>query len=457
MIPERVAGELKKIVGEENYLDSPEDVINYSYDAYVIEKLPDAVVLPITTEQVSAIMSVAFREVIPVTPRGAGTNLSGGSVPVSGGLVLALSRMNKILEVRKEDRFAIVQAGVINGDLQAEVRNVGLFYPPDPASMYVSTLGGNVAENAGGPRGVKYGVTRDYLLGLTVVLADGRVIRTGGRTVKNVTGLDLTSIFCGSEGTLGIVTEITVKLLPLPESQRSIQAAFADLDKAGQTVTRIMEAGILPVALELMDSVVINLIEDFAHIGLPRDAEGLLLIMIDGSQESVDRHLALVAQVCREQGAATIQSARTDEENEALWLARRSAVGAMARSRPNLVLEDVTVPVSKLPAMVREIVAIGSTYGITVGVLAHAGDGNMHPLILTDRRDQEEWGRVERAVRQIFERAVALDGTLSGEHGVGLAKEQFLDLVVDKAGRQLMREIKAVFDPKHILNPHKFI
>jgi glycolate oxidase len=411
----------------------------------------------LSTEHVSAIMKVAHRQAIPVTARGAGTNICGGSVPIHGGIVLAFTRMNRILEVSQEDRCAVVQPGVVNGHLQAEVEKLGLFYPPDPASLSVCTIGGNVAENAGGPRGVKYGVTRDYLLGLTVVLADGRVIKAGGRTLKNVTGYDLTSLFCASEGTLGIVTEITVKLIPKPQAQRSIQAIFPNLDGASQAVTKIMSAGILPASLELMDSVVTNLIEDSAKIGLPRDAEGLLLIAVDGTEELLANQVDRIARFCREQGASEVRFSRTREEDDALWIARRSAFGVMARARPNCVVEDVTVPVSQVPTMVREILAVAKRYNLLIGVLAHAGDGNMHPLILTDRQDQDEWHRVEKAYKEIFHRTVELGGTLSGEHGIGMAKEPFLDLVMDEDTRQIMRDIKSVLDPKGILNPGKFV
>jgi glycolate oxidase len=454
---ERIAEEIRGIVGEEDYMDAPEDRIEYSYDGYIPEAMPEAVVLPRRTEQVSEILKVAYREGIPVTPRGAGTNIVGGTVPVRGGIVMAFTRMNRILELSPEDRYAVVQPGVVNAQLQTEAARHGLFFPPDPASLAVSTIGGNVAENAGGPRGVKYGVTRDYLLGLTVVLADGRILRTGGRTVKNVTGYDLTGLFCGSEGTLGVITEITVKLMPLPEAQRSIQAAFPDLDGAGKAVTRIMASGILPVAMELMDSVVVRLIEEATGVGLPQEAEGVLLIMVDGPEAAVIQEVERIGELCREHGASEVRVSRSTEENEALWAARRSAFAAMARSRPTCIVEDVTVPVSRLPTMVREILSVAQKHQITIGVLAHAGDGNMHPLILCDRRDPDEWSRVEEAVREIFHRAVDLGGTLSGEHGVGLAKEPFLPLVMDEESRRLMRGVKDLLDPKGILNPGKFV
>jgi glycolate oxidase len=457
MLDRQIALELQQIVGKGSYLDDPEDLINYSYDAYFPEARPDAVLLPESTEHVARIMKLAHREEIPVTARGAGTNITGGSVPVRGGIVLSFTLMNRILEINQQDRYAVVQPGVINADLQAEVAKLGLFYPPDPASLSVCTIGGNVALNAGGPRGVKYGVTRDYLKGLTLVLADGRVIRTEGCFTGRAPCYDLNALFCGSEGTLGVITEIKVKLVPLPEAQLSIQAVFPNLEGAGEAVAKLMGAGIIPVALELMDSVVINLIEDSANIGLPRDAEGLLLIMVDGPKVSLNSQLDCIAQFCKDHGASEVRVARDQEENDALWVARRSAFAVMARARPNCIVEDVTVPVSQLPSMVRGILATARKYKLVIGVLAHAGDGNMHPLIITDRRDQDEWRRVVEATEEIFHKAVELGGTLSGEHGIGFAKAPYLNLVMTEETHQLMREIKQALDPKGILNPGKFV
>ena len=457
MIREETIQKFREIVGPDACLSSVEDLINYSYDSSVDEAMPDVVLLPQGTEQVSAIMKVANEEGIPVTPRGAGTNLSGGTVPMKGGIVLVLTRMNRLIKLSKEDRYAIVEAGHINLDLQNRVKAEGLFYPPDPASWSVSTLGGNVGENAGGPRGVKYGVTRDWLLGLKVVLADGRIIQAGGITAKNVTGIDLISLFTGSEGCLGIVTEVTVKLLPLPPFQQSIQAFFPQLDGASRTVARIIGSGIVPVALELMDKVVVNMIEDSAHIGLPRDVEGTLLIMVDGEEATCRKQVEVMERICRDEGSSDIQVAQSAEEEDKLWLGRRSAFGVMSRKRPTCVLEDVTVPVSNLPAMIKGTVEIGKKYNLTIGVMAHAGDGNTHPMIVTDKRDREEWKRVEKAVSEIFHLAVDLGGTLSGEHGIGLSKKPFIPLIMNDDARRLMVEIKSVLDPKGILNPGKFI
>jgi glycolate oxidase len=457
MIREETIKVFREIVGEDACLYSVEDLINYSYDSSVDESMPDVVLLPTSTEQISAIMKVAHRERIPVTPRGAGTNLSGGTVPLKGGIVLVLTRMNRLIKLSREDRYAIVEAGHTNLDLQNKLKKEGLFYPPDPASWSVSTLGGNVGENAGGPRGVKYGVTRDWILGLKVVLADGRIINAGGITAKNVTGIDLISLFTGSEGCLGIVTEVTVKLLPLPPFQQSIQAFFPQLDGASKTVTRIIGSGIVPVALELMDKAVVNMIEDSAHIGLPRDAEGTLLIMVDGEEATCRKQVEVMENICREEGSSAVQVAQSAEEEDKLWLARRSAFGVMSRKMPTCVLEDCTVPVSNLPAMIRGTVEIGRQYNLTIGVMAHAGDGNTHPMIVTDKRDKEEWDRVEKAISEIFRLAVDLGGTLSGEHGIGLSKKPFLPMIMNEDARRLMVEIKSVLDPNGILNPGKFI
>ena len=457
MLPAPIKDQFRNIVGPENFLDAPEALICYGYDASLDQIRPQAVLLPGSTEQVSRIMSIAYAESIPVTARGAGTNLSGGSVPSPDGIVVCLTRMAAIVEINPGDRLAVVQPGVINGHLQAEVEKRGLFYPPDPGSMHISTIGGNVAENASGPRGVKYGVTRDYLLGLTAVLADGRVVRTGGRTIKNVTGLDLTSLFCGCEGTLGIITEITLKLVPKPEDRRSVQAAFGDLEVAGRAVQRIIGSGIIPVSLELMDHTTINLIEDFAGFGLPRKAQGLLLAMVDGPSESLPSQVTAISDICSELGATGVAVANTPEENDRLWTARRSQFGVMTKARPDCIVEDVTVPVSRLAEMIMAVRRIAEENDLLIAISSHAGDGNLHPHILTDRSDAAEWQRVEKAIEAIVAQAVALKGTLSGEHGIGTVKAPFMDMAVDSDSRTLMAQIKASLDPKGILNPGKFL
>ncbi|MFH0872956.1 MAG: FAD-linked oxidase C-terminal domain-containing protein [bacterium] len=448
---------LKEIIGEERVKAAPEDLVAYSYDGYLRESLPGAVVFPQSTEEVSAIMKLCAGERIPVTPRGAGTNLSGGSIPVPEGIVLCLTRMNRILEIDERNRLAVAEAGVINGDLQKAVEAKNLFYPPDPSSQYISTLGGNVSENAGGLKCVKYGTTRDYLLALEVVLPSGAVIQTGSRTAKNVTGYDMTRLLCGSEGTLGIITKITVRLLPKPEMKRALQAIFPDLGEAGETVARILGAGITPSIMEVMDQAITGAVEDFTHIGLPKDAEAVMLIEVDGEKETVERQISQIAQLCAKGGATEVKVARSDEENEAIWLARRSVFGALARLSPTTFSEDTTVPVSELPTMLRKFPQIAEKYKVRIAVVAHAGDGNIHPCLSFDERDQEEKARVELAAREIVAESLALGGTLSGEHGIGISKARFLPMEFDPATLQIMREIKRSFDPLGILSPNSFV
>jgi glycolate oxidase len=457
MLSQTVKEELKTIVGKDRYLDSKEDLITYSYDAFMVQGQPEIVLFPIRTEEVSKIMEVASRERIPVTPRGAGTNLTGGSVPTRGGIVLAFTKMNKILNIDKENRVAVLQPGVINMEFQKELSKQNLYYPPDPGSMAVTTMGGNVAENAGGPRAVKYGVTKDYLLGLEVVLASGQILRTGGKTIKNVTGYNLTQLFCGSEGTLGLITEMSLKLLPLPESRRTLQAAYKDLSDAGKTVVEVFEVGILPVALEVLDKTFINIIEDYTHVGLPREAEALLLIEVDGPEVAVVAQAGQLTKLCQDMGAHEIKVAKTAAENDEIWRARRSAYGAEARLKPTAIAEDCTVPVTKLVAMFQEVEKIAKKYNLLIPVVAHAGDGNLHPQILTDIRNKEEMERVVKAIDEISFKAVELGGTLTGEHGIGIAKREMLPFEIGEVAMEITKNIKKAFDPLNILNPDKVV
>ncbi len=456
MIKEGVRKELSEIV-DRGYFEQKETLSSYSYDAFTFEGEPDVVLLPRSTEEVSNIMKVASREKIPVTARGAGTNLTGGSVPARGGIVLVFTKMNKILEIDKENRLAVAQPGVVNMDFQKALAKQKLFFPPDPASMAVSTLGGNVAENAGGPRAVKYGVMKDYLLGLEVVLASGKVTRTGSRTMKNVTGYNLTQLFCGSEGTLGLITEITVKLLPLPETRRTLQVAYKRLEDTATTASRIFDIGIVPVSFELLDNTFIKIIEDYSHIGLPRDAEALILIEVDGPEVMTEAQAEQIYRLCREIGAIEVKIARTDDENEQIWKARRSAYGAEAQLRPTAIAEDCTVPIGQLVPMFREVVKIANKYDLLIPILAHAGDGNLHPQILTDVRNKEEMQRVDKAIDEISKMALQLGGTLTGEHGIGIAKREILPLEIGEAGIEVTKAIKRALDPDNILNPDKVV
>ncbi|MDI7260555.1 MAG: FAD-linked oxidase C-terminal domain-containing protein [Thermodesulfobacteriota bacterium] len=457
MISKSLSDEFRTIVGNEWFLDTSEDLATYSYDGFLPEFKPDAILVPRSTDEISKIMRLANRERINITPRGAGTNICGGSVAKEGGIIIAFHRMNKILEIDPENTCAVVQPGVVNADLQKEAARYGLMYPPDPASMFVSTIGGNVALNAGGPRGVKYGVTRDYLLGLEVVLPSGEVIKTGGKTLKNVSGYDLTRLLCGSEGTLGIFTEIIVRLIPLPPAKATLQAVFSNLDDAAMTVSAIISSGIVPTTLELLDRVVLDAIRNYGGAEFSKEAEALLLIEVDGEEALVEGQGKRIEKFCKARGAIEVQRAKSPEETERLWQARRTAFGSVARLRPNCIVEDATVPVKSLPEMIRKIVELAGKYHLKIGILAHAGDGNLHPLIMTDHRDKEEMVRIDDALEEMYEAAIAMGGTLSGEHGIGIAKKRFMPMEFSQSAIEIMRGIKRVFDPNNILNPGSFL
>ncbi len=448
---------LKSIVGEGNILSDEMDLLLYSYDASFPESKPDVIVFPRTTEEVSRIMALASAEQIPVIPRGAGTGLSGGAVPIKGGIILSLTKMTRILKIDTENLVVEVEPGVINSHLQFALAPHGLFYPPDPASMKVCTLGGNVAENAGGPRCLKYGVTKDYVLGLEVVLPDGAVIHTGGQVIKNTSGYDLTRLFVGSEGTLGIITKITLRVLPLPEDKKTMLAIFDSLEAASKTVSAIIAAGIIPTTLELMDNLLIRCAEDFTHVGLPTDAAALLLIEVDGAKEALPSQVQAIENICYRERVREIRLATSAAEVDRLWLARRTVIGAAARVRPSLVLQDVTVPRSLLPEMVSRVVDISKKVGLPIGVLAHAGDGNLHPIILFDSRIPGELEKVHQAEQEIFISALELGGTLTGEHGIGLTKREFFPWQFSPREIEVTRSIKKAFDPLNILNPGKIL
>ena len=457
MINPTVLAELRGIVGPKRLLTQPEELACYAYDSTHYTRHPDAVLFPASVEEVAGILAAANRARVPVVPRGAGTSITGGAVPIRGGIVVCTSRLNRILEIDAENLTAVAEPGVVLGDFQATVEKLGLFYPPDPASLSVSTLGGNVGENAGGPRGVKYGSTRDYVLGLEVVLADGTVLHTGAKTMKTASGYDLTHLFVGSEGTLGFVTKMTLRLLPLPETKRTVMAIFDSVEVAAATVSATIAAKVVPTTLELMDDVVIELVEAYKPCGLPRDAAAVLLFEVDGSERGVDKQVDLVAEVARRGGARDVRVARTAAEAAVLWTARRGAFAVMARSRPTIIVEDATVPRNRMPELVGRIKDLCAKYGLQVGILAHAGDGNMHPLIMTDLRDRDEMGRVERFVEELFQITLAMGGVLSGEHGIGNLKKRFMPWQHGAFGVELMRRLKAAFDPNDILNPGKLL
>ena len=458
MISQSLLKEFQAIVGADNVFSEDTDRLAYSYDAAVLEPvMPGLVVRPTTGEALGRVVRLCNQSRIPLTVRGAGTNLSGGTIPIADGVVVVTNALNRIEEINEEDMYAVVQPGVVTARLAAAVEARGLFYPPDPGSQAVSTLGGNVAENAGGLRGLKYGVTRDYVMGLQFFDVDGEPIKTGSRTVKCATGYNLTGLMVGSEGTLGVFNKITLKLIPLPQGRKSMVAVFDEMAKASEAVAAIIASHVVPATLEIMDNFTIRAVEDHSHAGLPQEAAALLLIEVDGHPAQVEDDAARVEAICRRKGAVDIRVAQSAAERDKVWAARRTALSALAKLRPTLVLEDATVPRSQIPAMVAAIQAISARYGIAIGTFGHAGDGNLHPTILTDRRDKAEWQKVEAAIADIFDRALALGGTLSGEHGTGIAKSCFLEKETSPATILYSKRVKAALDPNNILNPGKII
>lgn len=456
MLQTEIIAELTSIVGSEWCLTSKADLHAYSYDGTPLyRRLPDVVVLPRTTAEVSAIMKVAHKHKVAIHTRGAGTNLSAGCVPADGGIVMGMNRMNQIIEIDQENLTATVEAGVVTATLGQAVEALGLFYPPDPGSMNTSTLGGNVSYSAGGLRGLKYGVTKDYVMGLTAVLADGTIMKAGGKNVKDVAGYDLVKLLCGSGGTLAIITEITLKLVPKPEARRTALAMFHDVGAAGRAVSHIIAAKIIPCTLEFLDNGTLRVVEDFVHIGLPVEAEAMLLIQQDGHPTVCDDDIAKIAAICKEEGAFDVKMAKDAAEENALMTARRTALSALARKKPTTILEDATVPRNMIAPMVEAIQQIAAKYQLEICTFGHAGDGNLHPTCMCDERNQEELERVEAAFAEIFEVALGMGGTITGEHGVGEAKAPYLEWRVGPEGLAVMKAIKQAMDPQNILNPGK--
>ena len=453
----RLVDDLIEILGKANVLVTPEDLAVYGYDGTFQEARPEVVVLPDSTSQISAVVKLAAATRTPVVPRGMGSGLAAGSVPLpSGGIVLSLTRMNRILEIDEENATVHAEAGVVTAELQAAVEKRGLFYPPDPSSIRHSTIGGNVACNAGGPRCLKYGVTGDYVLGLTVVLADGRILKTGGKPIKDVTGYDLNGLFTGSEGTLGVVSEVLLRLIAKPRYAKTALAEFASLDGASRTVNAILSAGIIPASLELMDQTAIICIEEAMHLGLNTQVEASLIIETDGTDEqTVQREIDACVRICQESRGVSVKMAQNEAERSALWKARRSMAPALARKAPNKLGEDITVPRSAIPEVVQRLRQISAKYGLPVVIFGHAGDGNLHPNILFDKRQPDQWAKVEQMVGEIFETSLALGGTLSGEHGVGVLKRPYLERALGATSIEIQRNIKQALDPLNILNPGK--
>ena len=455
-LPSDTLARLRDIVGPENVLTSTEDLIAYSFDGTAaMQQMPGCVAFATTTEHVAQVLKLANQTKTPVVTRGSGTGLSGGSLPSADCLVLCLVKMNRILELDRANLTILVEPGVTTLAVFDAATAAGLFYPPDPGSMKISTIGGNVAENSGGLRGLKYGITRNYVMGLEVVLPDGEILWTGNKCVKDVAGYSLRDLFVGSEGTLGVNTKVLLRLIPKPAAKKTMVATFAQMDAAAQCVSDIIAAQIIPCTLEFLDRTTIRCVEDFAKVGLPLDCEALLLMESDGHPAAVAEEAAKMEELARQAGALEVRVAKDEAEANKLATARRSAFSALARLAPTTILEDATVPRSELAKMIRFVAQVAQKYNLRVGTFGHMGDGNLHPTFLTDERNKEEMHRVEEAFKEIFAEAIRLGGTITGEHGIGVAKKSFLPKFAGDAQMRVMRELRRALDPNGILNPGK--
>lgn len=447
---------ISEIVDQQNILTNAEDLIPYSFDGTAAMKCqPGAVVFTTSTEEVSRLLMYADETGLKIVTRGSGTGLSGGSIPSDNCVVLCTTKMNNILEVDKQNLTMLVEPGVVTLDISNEAAKNGLFYPPDPGSMKISTIGGNVAENSGGLRGLKYGVTRNYVMGLELVLPNGEIMWTGNKCVKDVAGYSIKDLIIGSEGTLGIITKVLIKLIPKPQSKSTMVATFNQMDTAAQAVSNIIASQIIPCTLEFLDRTTIHCVEDYAKIGLPLDCESLLLMETDGHPAVVKEESEKMAAICKELGCKEIRIAANDEEAEKLASARRTAFSALARMAPTTILEDATVPRSHLAEMIRFVNEIAEKYKLKIGTFGHMGDGNLHPTFLTDERNKEEMERVHRAFTEIFDKAISMGGTITGEHGIGLAKKEFLPEFAGEPQMALLRSVRKSMDPNNTLNPGK--
>ena len=455
-LPENIISELRRIVGTENVLTAKEDLIAYSFDGTAaLQQMPGCVLFTKTAAEISTILKLANEKHFAVVTRGSGTGLSGGSMPSKDCVILCTVKMDKILEVDRANLTMLVEPGVTTLTIADAANAVGLFYPPDPGSMKISTIGGNVAENSGGLRGLKYGITRNYVMGLEVVLPNGELMTMGNKCVKDVAGYSLKDIFIGSEGTLGVITKVLLRLIPKPAAKKTMVATFSQMDHAAEAVSAIIAAQIIPCTLEFLDRMTIHCVEDYAKIGLPLDCEALLLIESDGHPAAVADEAAQMEKICRERGCMEVRVAKDDVEAMKLASARRSAFSALARVAPTTILEDATVPRSELGKMIRFVEAIAKKYKLKIGTFGHMGDGNLHPTFLTDERNHEEMHRIEEAFKEIFDEAIRLGGTITGEHGVGLAKKSFLPKFLGDAQMRVHRELRKVLDPNGVLNPGK--
>jgi len=450
-----VIEKLRVIVGDENVVVDPERVEPYGADAVKEKFPPEAVVFPESTAQMVEILKLANEFLFPVTARGGGVGYTGGAVPVDGGIVIGTDRMNRIIEINEDDLYAVCQPGIRTFDLQHAVEKEGLMFAPDPASYKDSFIGGNIAENAGGMRTPKYGVTKHHVLGLEVVTATGEIIRTGGKTVKNVVGFDLTGLMCGSEGMLGIITEATLKLLPMPEATSTVRANFRSMEAACKVLTKFTPHGLLPMAMEVIDKFCVAAVEENFAFGLSRDAEAILLVAVDGSKEEVAKNAILIEKIIGENDGFDILRARSKEEEDKLWDVRRAISPSLMKYGTLKLNEDVVVPRSKVPDLIATIEQIGKQHSTFVANFGHAGDGNIHVNFMCDRDDPDSIARARECVSETFRLSVALGGTISGEHGIGYVKAPYLGYAIDQPTLEVMKGIKKVFDPNGILNPGK--
>lgn len=454
MLNKKIFKKLRKIFGDENVLSEYKDRVFYQYDASLDEGLPDAVVFPTNVNQIIELVHLCREFKIPLIPRGSGTNLSGGTVAIWGGIIIQFSKMNSILEIDLDNHCAVVEAGVYNLDLQNALALHGFYFAPDPASMRVSTIAGNIAENAGGPHCLKYGVTINHILGLEIVTPDGELIQMGGKT-HTCPGYDLMSLIIGSEGTLGIVTKAIVKILPLAEGVKTMLAIFSSMEQAAQTVTHIIAQGIIPATLEMMDRPIIETVEAMHHLGYPADAEAVLLLELDGPIAGMDDQAEEIMDICRQNGAYKIEVAETSQQRDSLWQGRRLSFGSLTMLEHSIMIADGTVPRSKVPAVLNKVMEICRKYNLRVGNVFHAGDGNLHPFIVFDDRDEGERAKVIQASEEILEECIRAGGTISGEHGIGLEKKSSMKALFTEAELRAMKQMKQVFDPDELMNPNK--
>ncbi|OGW56777.1 MAG: glycolate oxidase subunit GlcD [Nitrospirae bacterium RIFCSPLOW2_12_42_9] len=455
MLPRHVVDNLQNVLGKESVITDREALLCYSYDATRLERLPDIIVKPVTPDEVVSILNIANHEKIPVIPRGAGTGFAGGSVPVQGGVVLSLQNMDRIIEINKDDMYMVVEPGVVTKAIQKAAEAEGLFYPPDPSSVNICTIGGNISTGAGGARGIKYGTTKDYVMGLDVAIASGEIISIGTRAPRSAAGYDLTRLMVGSEGTMGVITKAILRLIPLPEKTITVTALFSGMNSAASVISLLLKSPVRPSVLEFLDRESIRVVRDLLPLKAREKAEAMLLIELDGPEGTVDKGLPKIEEICKRSGALDFEVASTSSDRERLWTARRSVSPALYKINPTKINEDVVVPRSRLSELIVEIENISLKYKLQIVSFGHAGDGNLHINIMTDEKNHEEFERAKKAVKALFEATLRLNGSISGEHGIGVTKASFLSMEVGKMAIEIMKGIKKAFDPNNILNPGK--